>query len=394
MFKCSYILIFAILTLVLTACGSGAKQTEVFIYPHELISDYGRNGCGIHQQELICWGKFFGEQQPKIEHPIQVSVGSEHACVLHKDGVSCWGNNTWGQTDVPALKNPIQVKAGARHSCALERGKVVCWGESNQAKVPPLDHPKQISVAGSHNCVLDRHQVKCWDSKSSVLERVPQLRDRPSFVSAAASSACAVTLAESLVTISCWNADSSVIKRELSDPTLTPTLSLINLDGGKFCTVIDNKISCSGASPVPAELQAPVQYASRTCALDASGIVCWGESYVDELEFPPAVDAGIYLDVDDYNSCVIDRNNQIKCSQGFNFERYLPDDLSHPRELGLGYRTSCALDDNGLQCWKLINNPSRELVLLNTPVVSEPSQLNVNYESACVVDSGSVVCWG
>jgi hypothetical protein len=41
-----------------------------------------------------------------------VSAGLDHTCALDSTGVHCWGDNSYGQTTVPALVNPVTVSAG------------------------------------------------------------------------------------------------------------------------------------------------------------------------------------------------------------------------------------------------------------------------------------------
>ena len=67
-----------------------------------------------------------------------VSAGEQHTCALDDNGVTCWGYNGMGQTDVPALSNPTQVSLGGSHTCALDDNGVTCWGSNNygQTDVP------------------------------------------------------------------------------------------------------------------------------------------------------------------------------------------------------------------------------------------------------------------
>lgn len=69
--------------------------------------------------------------------------------------VIAWGENTLGQTNVPAgLSNVMAIAAGWRHSVALKNdGTVVCWGSNNngQTNVSSTSLPvKMIAAGGDH----------------------------------------------------------------------------------------------------------------------------------------------------------------------------------------------------------------------------------------------------
>jgi alpha-tubulin suppressor-like RCC1 family protein len=70
-----------------------------------------------------------------------VACGWLHnVAVLTNGTVTAWGNNSWGQTNVPAgLNNVMAVAAGELHSLALlGNGTVVAWGDNTygQTNVP------------------------------------------------------------------------------------------------------------------------------------------------------------------------------------------------------------------------------------------------------------------
>ena len=72
---------------------------------------------------------------------VKVAAGERHTVALKADGaVACWGNNGYGQCDVPAgLGTIIAVAAGGYHTVALKAdGSVACWGRNDygQSSVP------------------------------------------------------------------------------------------------------------------------------------------------------------------------------------------------------------------------------------------------------------------
>ena len=89
-----------------------------------------------------------------------LACGKNHAVLLKNDGtVVCWGNNTYGQSTVPAgLSNVIAVDAGDNHTIALKSDNtVVCWGDNTygQVTVPAGLRAKSISAGGDF-CVAIR----------------------------------------------------------------------------------------------------------------------------------------------------------------------------------------------------------------------------------------------
>ena len=94
-------------------------------------------------------------------------MGPEHACALLDDGsVSCWGDDTAGQTGaapagaVASSPAPVHVDlagsavamtTGGRHNCALlESGAVQCWGSNERGQLgiaPDHDpHPAPLTI--------------------------------------------------------------------------------------------------------------------------------------------------------------------------------------------------------------------------------------------------------
>ena len=87
-----------------------------------------------------------------------------------------WGNNFYGQTNVPAgLNNVAAIAAGGRHSLALKTdGTVVAWGfnTAGQCNVPTgLTNVEAIAARGNHSMVLFRQAVTTSQSRRSFLSQ-------------------------------------------------------------------------------------------------------------------------------------------------------------------------------------------------------------------------------
>ena len=70
-----------------------------------------------------------------------VTAGAYHSLALKNDGtVVAWGDNTFGQTNIPAsVTNVTAIACGWFHNLALRGdGTVVAWGDNtyNQTTIP------------------------------------------------------------------------------------------------------------------------------------------------------------------------------------------------------------------------------------------------------------------
>ncbi len=78
---------------------------------------------------------------PDLSNVVVIAAGAQHGLALKSDGsVVAWGNNSFGQTNVPAgLDSVVAIAAGDYHSLALRAdGTVVAWGNNSkgQTNVP------------------------------------------------------------------------------------------------------------------------------------------------------------------------------------------------------------------------------------------------------------------
>ena len=134
--------------------------------------------CRIVQNSTSCW-RFpmydywsFWEVRAELEGLVsQVAVGGSHDCAVTRDGfVSCWGDDDFGQTDVPDdLGSVSSLALGDNHSCAITTSKTVkCWGDNEYAQlnVPTdLSDVAQISALLNKTCAItEQGLIRCWGS--------------------------------------------------------------------------------------------------------------------------------------------------------------------------------------------------------------------------------------
>jgi alpha-tubulin suppressor-like RCC1 family protein len=121
---------------------------------------------------VVAWGENnYGQTNvpPDLTNAVAVAAGGLHSLGLRADGtVVAWGDNRQGQTNVPAdLTNVVAIAAGGLHSLALKAdGTVVAWGDNTygQTKVPlHLEHVVTISAGWSHSLALEADgSVAAW----------------------------------------------------------------------------------------------------------------------------------------------------------------------------------------------------------------------------------------
>ena len=168
-----------------------------------------------------------------------VAVGNLHTCAKDDSGVHCWGQNSYGQLDVPQLNNPKLIGAGDHHSCALDDDGVQCWGTNwnGESSVPSLDNPYALAFSNQGTCALDNTGAVCWGWNGSGQMNTPTLRN-PISIDGGPWQFCAVD-DTGLV---CWGFNGN------SEISVTSGLYPDLYDTGKFstCASFDNQIQCWG----------------------------------------------------------------------------------------------------------------------------------------------------
>ena len=112
---------------------------------------------------------------------------------------------------------------------------------------------------------------------------------------------------------------------------------------------IDDQIEASaGADPFSKYVVNAGSF--HTCALDDTGVLCWGRNQDGQTTVPA---------------------------------------LSNPTMVSAGRSQTCALDDTGVVCWG--NNSSGQVTV---PVLSNPTSVSTGGFHSCATDDTGIVCWG
>ena len=197
------------------------------------VSAGGSHSCGITNGGAVtCWGdNSHGQTDAPTGRFTAVSAGRSHSCGITSfravvapalDGavVTCWGYNSHGQTDAPTGRFTA-VSAGRSHSCGIRTDRIIeCWGDKSYFSnysgqrvqwQDPQGRFTAVSAGGELSCgIRTDHTVECWGNRirfDSVLGWVQwQVNPQVRFtaVSTGDVNSCGI---RSDGTIQCWGSD-------------------------------------------------------------------------------------------------------------------------------------------------------------------------------------------
>jgi alpha-tubulin suppressor-like RCC1 family protein len=236
---------------------------------------------------------------------VSIASGSQHNCALNSTGgVSCWGDNTFGQlgngtqitsgvpVDVSAISGDVvAIAAGGAQTCALSvAGDVWCWGDNRsgqigdgttiQTSIPVrvigLSNPVvSISVGAQHACALTADgSVLCWgdnangqlgngtQNASNIPVAVNGLNNVISAIAAGGQHTCALATDGG---VKCWGDNS---------------LGQLGNGNGAKGVVSTKPVDVTGLATGVVGIAA----SSQTCAVKFDGsVLCWGDNLSGQL---------------------------------------------------------------------------------------------------------------
>ena len=125
----------------------------------------------------------------------------------------------------------------------------------------------------------------------------------------------------------------------------------------------------------------------HSCAIDENGAVCWGLNSAGQLDVP-VMDDPLSISSDWFYNCGIDVDEVVCWGQVSQGVQNIPE-LETPTMISTGAGHSCALHDGGVSCWG--NNQSQQVTV---PALNGPTLISAGNYHTCALDNTGVVCWG
>jgi len=213
--------------------------------------------------------------------------------------LKAWGENSGGQTNVPAATNVSSVVAGGQHALALlENETVVAWGDNsfNQTNVPPgLVRVRSIAAGENHSLALQLNflsdnTVYAWGDNSSGQTNVPVFPDDVWSVAAGGNHSLALLYDDTVVGWGDNSAGQATPPPGLDDVEMLAAgskHSLALLYDGTVVAWGDNTL---GQTHVPGGLsfvQAIAAGGNHSLALKYDGtVVAWGDNSSGQASVP------------------------------------------------------------------------------------------------------------
>lgn len=264
-------------------------------HPHHL-QQKGHTACFVDQGKIDCVGQDPESMQRYVDVAKRAPVDAFNfdtrygrSCARFSNSVTqCFGN--FRSIQPPRLEGEVTDFDLNNVMCFLKDNKALCMGDDlspNLSKVPPLFQPEKIKVSvnqgmgstikSSFACVIDQNQLKCWGDDVAGQLDVPPLANPVDF-ELFVESGCVISKTDS----ACWG--NPKYRPKALPKTLTDASS-ISLLYQKSCVIDGGMAACVPTredQPQPALLDNVYELKvgmSKNCAINASGVTCWGDQY-------------------------------------------------------------------------------------------------------------------
>jgi alpha-tubulin suppressor-like RCC1 family protein len=140
-----------------------------------------------------------------------------------------------------------------------------------------------------------------------------------------------------------------------------------------------------GVLNVPLQVNAGARH---TCAIDATGVHCWGNNDYGQSAVPALVSPVVAVRAGAYHSCALDSAG-VQCWGENGYGQTTVPALVNPVAVSTGSEYTCALDGSGVHCWG--SNIQGQTTV---PALVNPVAVSAGGNHTCAIDNTGVHCWG
>ena len=375
-----------------------------------LVADYqievaGDHTCAKHDNGVSCWGEdVYGETSaPPLSNPKFIETGDTFSCAVNSDAMTCWGNNAYiggnyNYNVVYEISNISKLAIGFDHACYINDQGVSCFGDNRQGQTdaPALSNATDIVVGGYWSCALNDGQVSCWGLSQEHFGDIPAL-ESPTAIFSAFNAICASENRG----IVCWGPayqDKTILEVQ-SKPYKIEGSYIGGMES--WCSLDTSNFSCWGwnfeAIDLPTNIQLFIsdneiinfsQNGQDICFLtNDPQFHCFNSNSGAVKEVPTLSDV-THTSIGQRHVCVIDEKKVLCWGNNGDGQTDVPE-LSNPVAISSQINSNCAIDDSGVICWG--NNNYGQL---DPPNLDNPTQIALGGFHACALDDNGVTCWG
>jgi alpha-tubulin suppressor-like RCC1 family protein len=314
----------------------------------------------VPYDRVNCWGELPFRQSAitwQDQTYVELAAGDAHVCQASRP-VTCFGDNSQGQSSPPPNTYVIAIASGSAHTCGIldgagggTPGRIRCWGSNSDSQsTPPNGTFIDIAAGERHTCALSpTGQIVCWGKNDRGQASAPNGQ----FVAlgAGGTHSCGVSVTGNTV---CWG-DSTLGRLAAPPPPTFKELALggpsvnapylsrqdavvcgIRADDTRFCSNAKRTLATLPASDLHGFAIGDQNVDTVICALRPNKTaVCWGDitsgpaSSWWTLATPP--DELDFVSVGNRHACGVRPNRSVVC-WGINSsgQTSVPPDLAGP----------------------------------------------------------------
>jgi alpha-tubulin suppressor-like RCC1 family protein len=321
-----------------------------------------------------------GPYQVVVTNAFGSATSSVAILTVTRSRVVAWGNNYYGQTNVPAnLLDVMAIDGGNGHSLALQaNGTVAAWGFNSygQTDVPPgLTSVTAIAGGDRFSMALRANgTMAAWGENTYGMTNVPASLTNVARIAAGCYHSLALRTDGRVVA---WGGNSygeTNVPADLTNGMAVAAGEMFSLALQTDGAVVAWGYNYNGQTSVPAGLGNVVAISTRMAhalALKANGtVVAWGYNYYGQTNVPAGLTNVVAIAAGNDHSLALQTDGRVVA---WGIETNVSADLTNVVAIAAGNGYSLVIQNDGSPI--IIRHTGNQTVLTNTTVIFQVTAL-------------------